>query len=158
MSLWPRTGSSGWRTRPPATRMAGGLPALQCRSDPPRSTRARSSATWSTSARSAVSVIAAPPDPTLGQLVDAASGPDGLVAERVGRPGGDRLGPVLDPGQGGEGGGGGGGDGPEVVAALEEGDPSPGRHEVQDAGGEVPVRSEEHTSELQSLMRISYAV
>src|SRR3546814_12915981 len=35
----------------------------------------------------------------------------------------------------------------------------PGRHvEIGDALGEDGVRSEEHTSELQSLMRISYAV
>src|SRR3546814_3120490 len=29
---------------------------------------------------------------------------------------------------------------------------------VRSVGGEAPTRSEEHTSELQSLMRISYAV
>src|SRR3546814_9052917 len=29
---------------------------------------------------------------------------------------------------------------------------------LRDAGGRLPARSEEHTSELQSLMRISYAV
>src|SRR3546814_7420301 len=32
------------------------------------------------------------------------------------------------------------------------------RHVVGQAGDNMPLRSEEHTSELQSLMRISYAV
>src|SRR3546814_1998602 len=36
--------------------------------------------------------------------------------------------------------------------------PAAGRHESGRRRGRVVVRSEEHTSELQSLMRISYAV
>src|SRR3546814_6375218 len=35
---------------------------------------------------------------------------------------------------------------------------APGSHAVDYTSGETPTRSEEHTSELQSLMRISYAV
>src|SRR3546814_9774338 len=41
---------------------------------------------------------------------------------------------------------------------LEPSQPSPRRHPRPPARPQVPVRSEEHTSELQSLMRISYAV
>src|SRR3546814_7685967 len=36
--------------------------------------------------------------------------------------------------------------------------PMPGRHNVLNAMAAIGVRSEEHTSELQPLMRISYAV
>src|SRR3546814_9624492 len=43
----------------------------------------------------------------------------------------------------------------DVVVADLTGDGAP---EVVVAGGRVQVRSEEHTSDLQSLMRISYAV
>src|SRR3546814_2150900 len=39
----------------------------------------------------------------------------------------------------------------------ERGEPQP-PHVAAEAGVEAPARSEEHTSELQSLMRISYAV
>src|SRR3546814_5030907 len=44
------------------------------------------------------------------------------------------------------------------VGDKDEGTPVRGRAEAGDDGGPIGGRSEEHTSELQSLMRISYAV
>src|SRR3546814_7714559 len=45
-----------------------------------------------------------------------------------------------------------------VVQLAHEVDDQPGEHELDLALGPDRLRSEEHTSELQSLMRISYAV